>query len=113
MSPSWAATTRLVRDRAGDRCEYCLMHQALQGGTFHVEHVVPICEGGPDSTDNLSLSCPGCNLVKATRTFAPDPVTGAVLPLFNPRTDSWAEHLDWEGHLLLGITPKGRGWSRR
>ena len=29
----------LVRARAGDRCEYCRMHQSLQGATFHVEHV--------------------------------------------------------------------------
>jgi hypothetical protein len=27
---------RLVALRAGDRCEYCRMHQSLQGATFHV-----------------------------------------------------------------------------
>jgi hypothetical protein len=30
-----------VSQRAGDRCEYCLMHQALQGGPFHLEHIIP------------------------------------------------------------------------
>ena len=30
-----------VRERAGGRCQYCLMHQALQGATFHVEHIIP------------------------------------------------------------------------
>ena len=29
-----------VEARAASRCEYCGMHQALQGGTFHVEHIV-------------------------------------------------------------------------
>ena len=93
---------------AGDRCEYCRIHQALQGGTFHVEHIVPRCQDGLDSTDNLALSCPGCNLQKAMRTSAPDPATGAVVPLFNPRTDSWPEHLAWEGYRIHGRTPKGR-----
>jgi hypothetical protein len=38
---SWAETVRQVEDRAQQRCEYCRMHQALQGATFHVEHIVP------------------------------------------------------------------------
>lgn len=36
--------TEIVREveaRAGRRCEYCRMHQALQGATFHVEHIIP------------------------------------------------------------------------
>jgi len=84
------------------------MHQALQGGTFHVEHVIPNCQGGPDSADNLALSCPGCNLTKATRTSAPDPETSAVFAAVQSRTDSWPDHLSWEGHRLLGRTPRGR-----
>jgi hypothetical protein len=31
-----------VEQRAAGRCEYCRMHQALQGATFHVEHVIPL-----------------------------------------------------------------------
>jgi len=32
---------RLVRERAGDRCQYCLMHQSLQAASCHVEHILP------------------------------------------------------------------------
>jgi hypothetical protein len=109
MSPSWQEVTRQVRERAGNRCEYCCMHQALQGATFHVEHIRPICEGGTDSLDNLAWACPGCNLSKSSRLHVADPSTGAIVPLFNPRTDRWSQHLRWVGHRLAGRTPIGRG----
>ena len=54
MSAVPAALGTLVRSRAGDRCEYCRMHQSLQGATFHVEHVRPASAGGPSSPDNLA-----------------------------------------------------------
>ena len=57
-----------VRERAANRCQYCLMHQGLQGATFHVEHIVPRSKGGPDELANLALACPSCNLRKADRT---------------------------------------------
>ena len=79
---------RAVEQRAGERCEYCRMHQALQGATFHVEHVVPRCRGGQSTLDNLAWACPGCNLHKADRVEAPDPQTGQPVPLFHPPNGS-------------------------
>jgi hypothetical protein len=84
------------------------MHQALQGGTFHVEHIRPISAGGSDSLDNLAWACPGCNLAKSSRLRVKDPSTGVVVPLFNPRTDRWSQHLHWVGYRLAGRTPIGR-----
>ena len=51
-----------VRRRAASRCQYCLMHQRLQGATFHVEHIIPRSKGGADELANLALACPSCNL---------------------------------------------------
>jgi hypothetical protein len=45
-----------VRERAGGRCQYCLMDQSLQGASFHVEHIVPVCRGGATKMANLALS---------------------------------------------------------
>ena len=53
---SWSEITHQVKERAGDRCEYCRMHQALQGGTFHVEHIIPSARGGPSTLENLAWS---------------------------------------------------------
>jgi hypothetical protein len=96
-----------VQSRAKNRCEYCSMHQALQGGTFHIEHIVPSSRGGPTELDNPALACPKCNLHKSDREKALDPDTGVMVPLFNPR-NSWTDHFQWAVYLLEGKTPEGR-----
>jgi hypothetical protein len=105
---SWREITREVETRAGGRCEYCRMHQPLQGATFHVEHIVPGSRGGPSDLDNLAWSCPACNLHKSDRIEVVDPVDGRLVPLFNPRRDPWSDHFRWEGDHLAGQTPTGR-----
>src|ERR1039457_6514415 len=97
-----------VRARANERCEYCRMHQGLQGATFHIEHFIPRSEGGSSDLDNLALACVACNLHKSDRLEATDPLTDALVPLFNPRQDVWSEHFSWSGHQLKGLTPAGR-----
>lgn len=108
MSETWAATVRQVLARAAGRCEYCRMHQSLQGATFHIEHVTPSAAGGSDSADNLALACPSCNLGKSDRTAATDPDTGTPAPLFNPRADRWLDHFAWDDRRVVGLTPTGR-----
>ncbi len=97
-----------VQERAAGRCEYCLMHQALQGATFHVEHVVPRSRGGNSRLDNLAWSCPGCNLRKSDRIQAIDPTSGEFIPLFNPRIDHWQDHFSWDDREIVALTPVGR-----
>ena len=114
--------TAAVRERAAARCQYCLMHQSLQGATFHVEHIVPLVEGGSSELSNLALACPGCNLHKADRTMARDPESGASVPLFHPVRQEWSEHFRFNGDQIEGLTPVGRAtvavldlnhWCRR
>src|SRR5687768_13276372 len=99
---SWAEIARLVEARAAGRCEYCRMHQALQGATFHVEHIVPRSRGGSSSPGNLAWSCPGCNLRKSDRLDGRDPQSGLDVVLFDPRTQVWSEHFRWDGYRLVG-----------
>jgi len=108
MNGPSAETTRSVGERAGARCEYCRMHQALQGATFHVEHIRPSSRGGGSDLDNLAWCCPSCNLRKSDRIEAPDPENAAIVPLFHPRRDIWSEHFRWEDHRLVGQTPGAR-----
>lgn len=44
-------TTRTV-----GHCEYCQMHQSLQGATLHIEHVIPRVLGGSSDASNLALA---------------------------------------------------------
>lgn len=97
-----------VRERAAQRCEYCGMHQSLQGGTFHCEHVLPRVAGGLPTLDNMALACPSCNLHKAGRTMALDSETQAVVPLFHPRRNQWSEHFEWDEFNVVAKTAIGR-----
>lgn len=105
---SWSDITHQVQTRASERCEYCRMHQSLQGAAFHVEHVVPRSQGGESELDNLALACPGCNLRKSDRVAVIDPETKDVVPLFNPRKDEWHAHFQWDGYELRANSPIGR-----
>jgi hypothetical protein len=105
---SWQEIVRQVEDRAGGRCEYCRMHQSLQGATFHVEHVVPRAAGGSSELENLAWACPACNLRKSDRVKVRDPESGALAPLFNPRADQWSVHFAWQGYSTVGLTAVGR-----
>ncbi len=84
-----AATSQLVRQRAGNRCEYCHLPQDFSDLRFHVEHIVPRQHRGADNLDNLALACPECNLHKGTNLTGIDPDTNQVTPLFHPRRDKW------------------------
>ena len=103
------ATRQRVRERAGNRCEYCHTRQAAEPFiTYQVEHVIAKQHGGPDDEANLALACPQCNLHKGPNLAGIDPVTGAIEPLFNPRRHAWDEHFEARGHYLFGRTPTGR-----
>lgn len=84
------------------------MHQALQGATFHLEHIVPRSRGGDSSLENLAWACPACNLHKSDRVTFDDPLTGTRAALFHPRSDRWSDHFRWNGHLVEPLTAIGR-----
>lgn len=99
---------RAVRARARQRCQYCLMHEVLQGATFHIEHIVPQSKGGDSALGNLALACPGCNLHKASKVAAIDLATGTWAPLFHPVQQIWTEHFRFNGYEIEGLTANGR-----
>lgn len=99
---------RVVVDRAQGRCEYCQLSQQGQEATFHVDHVVPLKEGGWTSADNLALACVSCSLHKGARLRAPDPETGEEQVLFNPRRDVWREHFEWQDVRLTARSGRAR-----
>src|SRR5260370_40175444 len=98
----------MVVARAGSRCEYCRMLQALQGGKFHIEHIVPSSRGGPTELTNLALACPSCNLRKSDRLECTDPKSGKTGPLFHPRRHLWRNHFQWRRYKVIGRTGIGR-----
>lgn len=100
---------QLVRERAGNCCEYCGLPQATARFlAFHVEHIRARQHGGSDDLDNLALACPDCNAHKGPNLTGIDPVSGECVQLFNPRSDLWTEHLAIDGPFVVGKTSIGR-----
>ncbi|MGE0130963.1 MAG: HNH endonuclease [Blastocatellales bacterium] len=104
-----ASLRRLVEQRAGNRCEYCLLLAIVSTIPHEVDHVVAEKHGGETEEDNLALACWRCNRRKGSDLGSFDPLTGNFSFLFNPRTQSWDEHFEMlADHSILGITPEGR-----
>lgn len=102
-------TRNSVRDRAGNRCEYCQMVQELAPlARFHVEHIIPEHHGGTDDESNLAYACNRCNLFKGSNAGGVDPQTRKLVWLFNPRGQRWKRHFRWDGPILVGRTAVGR-----
>jgi 5-methylcytosine-specific restriction endonuclease McrA len=104
-----AATKNLVRQRAGNRCEYCGLHQDQSPlASLQIEHINPKKHGGTDDPDNLALACIDCNLAKSSNIAGRDPDTKQLTPLFDPRTQRWDEHFVIQGTYIVGKTAVGR-----
>ncbi len=73
-------------------------------------HVLPQAAGGSDDADNLALACRNCNERRGNRQEGRDPETGEFAPIFNPRSDNWADHFAWdlERVRIVGRTPTGQ-----
>ena len=102
------ARSEFVRQRAGERCEYCRLPQRASALRFHVEHIIARQHGGGNDLENLALACPECNYQKGTNLSGMDPDTGKVTPLFHPRRDAWPEHFARDAARITGRTPAGR-----
>jgi hypothetical protein len=103
------ALEELVWKRAGDRCEYCQVPQACDRLPFEIDHIIPIKHRGPTRASNLCLACFACNHYKGPNVSGVDPRTKKVVPLFHPRRHKWHRHFRWDGPVLIGLTPSGRG----
>lgn len=99
-----------VRNRADNRCEYCLSHQDYVMGKLQIDHLFPVSKGGKNFEDNLCLACELCNQYKWTQTTGLDPETSSNVALFNPRNQKWEEHFSWseDGTRIIGLTACGR-----
>lgn len=84
---------RKVAERAGYRCEYCLVPERFLATVFHIDHIRSIKHGGATVSENLAYACPHCNQNKGTdvATFL-DEDSEQTIRIFNPRKDNWGNH---------------------
>ncbi|MBC8098149.1 MAG: HNH endonuclease [Armatimonadetes bacterium] len=114
MAAISAILRREITERAHGLCEYCQTAQ-LVVITLEIDHILPQAVGGKTEFDNLCLVCRGCNSFKQAFQVGFDPDTGQMTSLFNPRTQVWAHHFQWDeaGISLLGLSAVGRATIHR
>ena len=110
MPPADKELRRRVEERAARHCEYCRSPLQYSPASFSLDHVIPLARGGTTEPSNLALACQGCNSRKHAKVTARDPVSGATVPLFNPRRARWSEHFSWspDTTTVIGLSPSGR-----
>lgn len=97
-----------VRRRAEGKCEYCLVHEEDGYVGYQIDHIIARKHGGATSLDNLAFACLLCNRYKGSDVAAPDPTTGEIVPLFNPRQQRWQEHFTLQGAVIVARSSIGR-----
>lgn len=92
-----AGLRRLVAERAGHRCEYCLIREEDTFFGCEVDHVVSTKHGGATAEDNQAYACTACNRRKGSDLGSILRRTGELIRFFNPRTEEWGTHFELSG----------------
>jgi hypothetical protein len=103
---------RLVEDRAGHRCEYCLIRESDTYLGCQVDHIIAEKHGGETTAENLSLACTFCNRAKGSDIGSIAASTGELTRFFNPRSDRWSDHFQLSGNRIEPLTPVGEATER-
>ncbi len=105
---TWPDALRtLVRSRAFDRCEYCLLAVSDAGLPHEIDHVISRKHGGTTDPENLAFACYLCNRFKGSDIASLHPTTGQLVRLYDPRKDRWEEHFRISGPVLEPLTAIG------
>ena len=73
-----ASLRREVRERAKQRCEYCLLAESQAFFPHEPDHLIALKHGGHTTTANLALACSDCNRFKGSDIASIDGVTGKL-----------------------------------
>ena len=84
----------LLRERAGHRCEYCLLHEEDAFLPHEPDHIIAVKHRDETNEGNLAWTCFVCNRGKGSDLASVDETTGEIVRLFHPRTDSWDDQLE-------------------
>ena len=101
-----------MRERAGERCEYCLLAESQAFFPHEPDHLIALNHGGETVSANLAMACFDCNRFKGPNIASLDPVTGELVALFNPRTQAWSEHFQLDRGTIIPLTGIGRATAK-
>ena len=93
--------------RAGHRCEYCRLAEAVAFLRFQIDHIISVKHDGTSELDNLAWSCFLCNLYKGSDIGTILLPSKQFVRLFNPREDIWDEHFELDDGVIYPKTAIG------
>lgn len=105
-------TRRLVVERAGNICEYCLISAVDRSSGCQVDHIISVKHGGTSTEDNLCYACVFCNLQKGTDLGSINWRNGELVRFFNPRRDFWGDHFRLDEAVIQPLTDIGEVTAR-
>ncbi len=100
-----------MANRAGLRCEYCLVHEDDMFFPYQVDHIISKKHRGSSDLANLALACSVCNQHKGTDIATYLIPNGPLVPLFNPRKLTWSDHFKISDGEIIALTDVGRATS--
>ena len=71
-TPDSTRSRFIILERDKFKCIYCGKSSIEDGVKLHVDHVVPVIEGGQGRASNLVTACQKCNIRKHTKVFSSD-----------------------------------------
>ncbi len=105
-------TRRLVVERPGNICEYCLISAVDRSSGCQVDHIISVKHGGTSTEDNLCYACVFRNLQKGTDLGSINWRNGELVRFFNPRRDFWGDHFRLEEAVIQPLTDIGEVTAR-
>lgn len=96
-----------VANRAGHRCEYCLIGSDDVFLPHEIDHIISLKHGGDHHKPNFAYACFACNRSKGSDIASIVP-PDTVVRLFNPRKDAWDNHFELEGAEFIARSDIGR-----
>jgi len=103
---------RLVAERAGYRCEYCLLHEDDSYSPHQIDHIISRKHGGRSDADNLAYACLRCNAWKGSDIGSLDSETDRFVNLFHPRRQRWEDHFVLRGAIVEPLTAEAKATAR-
>lgn len=107
MSSIPSSLKKKVAQRAGFRCEYCLLSESVSFYNFHADHVKSAKHGGLTAFENLAYCCPDCNYFKGSDVATYGENDAYFVRFFNPRKDNWEDHFELNQGAITGKTEIG------
>lgn len=66
LSTRLGKVARQIKARDNHECQYCGSTAEESGAPLQLDHIVPRSQGGPDTAENLVVSCRSCNCARKT-----------------------------------------------